>query len=129
MRIIKIFICMLFIFSSIASAEVYLLVDKETQEIKSLSNEDDAQVESGQEKIILDMDIMDIELAEHPRYYKYKNDRFVMNIKKLSDETIVANEREEEKAELDMIMERVIKNAKTELEAEGKVFKHKHTKD
>jgi len=122
---LNLILCMI-LFVPVVSAETYLLVDEESKEIKSLSKRDDAQLEEGQEKIILDLDVNDIELFEHPRYYKYKNKRFVLNVKKMSDEENVIIELEEKQAELGLIMKRVRKNAKTELEAEGIKFEYLH---
>lgn len=68
--------------------EVYMLVDKETDDVVSMSPWDDAVMEKSQEKIVLPGELIDYPLQYHPIYYKYVDGRFVVNIKKMSDEAL-----------------------------------------
>ena len=120
-------ILVLFLLVSIghADAKSWLIVNKETKEILSLSPEDDAQLPNDSfEKIILEDDFENIELSAHPTYYKYKNNKFVLNVKKISDEELENEEAAERQVEEAMIQERIRKIAIDELKAEGKVFKY-----
>jgi len=112
----------LMLFASVASADVWLLLDGD--EIVSLSPMDDAQIEKGQTKVVLPLEFKDIELQYHPTYYKYKDNRFVVNIKKLSDEALVQEISLEKQAENNLINKKIKDMAIAALEAEGKVFKH-----
>lgn len=114
---------------SFAKAEVYLLVNKSTNEIKDMSPINDAVVENGYEKIILKGKISDYELQNHASYYKYKDNKFILNVKKISDEEIVKQEAEEtakvEKLIQDKIRDIAIEQLKEEgkLDANGKIVK------
>jgi len=123
MRII-ILILFSFFFVQQVNAASWLIVNKQSKEILSLSPEDDAQLpNSDYEKIILDEDFGDIVLSEHPTFYKY-NGNFVKNIKKISDRELQIEEDEERAEEEGWIKDRMRKNAMDELKLEGKIFKH-----
>jgi hypothetical protein len=113
----------MFIFN-IANAEVYLLVNKSTNEIKDMSPENDAVVEQGFEKIILPGILSDYPLQYHPSYYKYQNKKFIVNIKKISDEEIAKQEQEAKQAEEKLIQDKIRQQAIAELKTEGVELKH-----
>ena len=106
-------------------AETYLIIDSNTKEVKSLSPEDDAQLEPGWEKIILPEDFDTIELTHQPVYYKYAGKKFVTNTKKLDDEYQAALLIEEIAQEKKEVMNKLIDMGIEALEIEGKVFKYK----
>ena len=112
----------LMLFASIASADVWLILDGD--EITSLSPMDDAQLEAGQTKVVLPIELKDIELQYHPTYYKYKDNRFIVNIQKLSDEALVQELALEKQAEQTLINKKIKDLAITALEVEGHIFKH-----
>ena len=112
----------LMLFASIASADVWLILDGD--EITSLSPMDDAQLEAGQTKVVLPIELKDIELQYHPTYYKYKDGRFIVNVKKLSDEALAQEVALEVQIERDLINKKIKDLAITALESDGIVLKH-----
>ena len=119
----KIFlVCLLLAFTTVASAEVYVLYDKSSKEIKSISNEDDAVLESGWEKIVLQGELEDYPLVYNPKYYKMNGNKFVANTKKISDEENEKQKKTKIKEELDLIINQSYKTACEALEASGTVF-------
>ena len=123
----KIFIvltCLLMV-CGIAQAKVYLIVNENTDEIYSLSNEDDAVMpESGYKKVILDVEIKEIELLSQPTDYKYKDKKFILNVQKVSDKENAKTAAEEKAVELKQIEDKARRSALEALIAEGKTFKH-----
>ena len=115
----------LMLFASIASADVWLILDGD--EITSLSPMDDAQLEAGQTKVVLPIELKDIELQYHPTYYKFKDGRFIVNIKKLSDEALAQEVALEKQAENLLINKKIKDLAITALEVEDGI-KLKHNK-
>jgi len=106
------------------NAESWLLIDSTTKEVKSLSPEDDAQLEPGWEKIILDEDFGDIVLSHHPTYYKYIDGKFITNNAKLDAEYQAKLKAEEIAQETEMIDKKMRELSISELKKEGKTFKH-----
>ena len=123
MRTVIIFLCLLMGTFS-ANADVWIIVDTETKEIVSLSNQDDAQLEPGWEKIIIPGKLKDIELQHHSQYYKYQNGIFIVNIQKLSNEALAQEEAMEISQEEIEVREWLRNLGIDELEKTGKVFKH-----
>lgn len=68
---------------SIANAEVYLLINKTTKEVKDMSPENDAVIETGYEKIILSGKLEDYAFTDNPTNYFYKSGKFIKNIDKI----------------------------------------------
>jgi len=116
----------LMLFASVASADVWLLLDGD--EIVSLSPMDDAQLEAGQTKVVLPIELKDIELQYHPTYYKFKDGRFIVNIKKLSDEALAQEVALEVQIERDLINKKIKDMAIAALIADGIVLKHQKEK-
>jgi hypothetical protein len=109
-----------------AFASSYLIYKSDTKEVYSLSNEDDATLLQGFTKVILKEDLGDIQLQYAPTDYKYDG-KFIVNIKKISDEAIAQQKAEEQRAEEKLIQERVRKIAKDQLITEG-IIKEKKDK-
>jgi hypothetical protein len=82
-------ICIIVCFARDVLAETYLLINKTTNEVQDMSVRDDAVVEAGFEKIVLPGKITDYELQYHPQYYKYVGGKWILNIKKISDEELI----------------------------------------
>lgn len=119
MRILILVILCFLIIGSV-NAKSWLIVNKQNQEILSLSPENDAQLpDDTYEKIIIDENFWDIQLTEHPTMYKYKNGKFIKNIEKISNIEIEKEEAEKEMAEEKLISERMRKIARDQLVAEG----------
>ena len=123
MRIVILLLGLLLITSS-AYCESYLVIDKKTKEVKSLSPEDDCILKDGWEKIVLPMDYGEIELEHHPTYYYYKGKKFILNIKKLSDEEIAKQQIEEKKREEAFVRDKMRELAIEKLREEGHEFKY-----
>ena len=112
-----IMICLLM---GVVHAESYLIVEKNTNEILSLSPEDDAQVpDDNYTKIIIKDNYWDIDLDEQANMYKFKNGKFIKNIKKISDKEIEKEKAEEKNKEEKLITERMRKIARDQLIEEG----------
>ena len=85
-----------------------------------MSNENDAQLpDSSYEKIVLDEDYWDIKLDENATLYKFKNNKFIKNIEKISNIEIEKEEALKRGAREKLITERMRKIAETSLIAEG----------
>ncbi len=119
-----IFLLAFLLFSFGVSAEVYLLVDTTTDNIHSMSPENDAIPEEGQEVIIIPGDVMDYPLMYKPCFYKYKNNRLVVNVQKLSDKALRDEEDEKQIKEEKMIRKRMRKIAIDQLKGEGVEFEY-----
>jgi hypothetical protein len=104
---------------SFANAEVYLLVDKSTNEIKDMSPENDTVVSEGREKIILPGNLSDYPLQYHPSYYKYQNKKFIVNVKKISDEELAKQAVEEKQSEEKIVQKEIRAQAIKNLKEQG----------
>lgn len=113
----------IFLFISItANAEVYVLFDKSSKEVKSISKQDDAVLEKGWEKVILDGKLSDYPLTYQSQYYTYENNRFVVNVDKLSEEENVRKKAEKRAEELALIEKKKQQLAYEALKKEGVEF-------
>lgn len=123
----KFILFVVFIFTVLTvNAEVYLTYDSSTDEVKDLSKREDVVLQEGWVRIKLPGALQDYngEFQYHPTMYKYKNGKIILNIKKLSDETLAEEEAREKAEELQAIENQIKLNAMKELEAQGKQFKH-----
>ena len=112
-------ICLLM---GVVHAESYLIVEKDTNEILSLSPEDDAQVpDDNYTKIIIKDNYWDIDLDEQANMYKFKNGKFIKNIKKISDKEIEKENSVKLQKERKLITERMEKIARDQLIEEGAI--------
>ena len=106
-----------------ASADVYVLYDKSSKEVKSVSNEDDAVLEAGWEKTVLPGEISDYPLIYQPKYYKMNGNKFVVNTKKISDEELEKGKKKDKSEDLDAIKARMYKDTCEKMELENYNFK------
>lgn len=109
---------------NIANANIYLLVNKETKEVKDISPENDAVVEIGYEKIVLSGKLEDYAFTDNPTNYFYKNNKFIKNIDKIDKQEQEKIKQEEIKQEEKLIQERIRKIAIDQLKSEGVIFKY-----
>ena len=112
---------------SLASAEVYLIVNKATNEILSISPKDDAILpDNTYDKVILQADFRTVlsQLDEDIQYYKYQNGRIVKNIQKLDEVQHQENIRMEKNTELIKVSNRSLELACLDLVGSGTTFKH-----
>jgi len=112
-------------FASSVFADVYIVYDKNTKEVVSISSENDCVVQPNMElKIEKDIGLKSVQLANKPNMYKYINGKFELNhdkaIAKEKEETV----NYEKSLENEMINQKIRDMAIGVLEAEGKVFKH-----
>lgn len=119
-----IFILTFLLISVSSYAKSYLIVEDATEEIYSLSPEDDAVKPDGYTKHIIELEFTSIELQAHPTDYKYVNGNFILNIQKISDRENANIINQEKAEELRLITKKSKLLAIKELKREGKSFRH-----
>ena len=105
-------------------AELYIIVDTETQEIFTVSEKNDTVLPDGKELVILEGDFETYPFPDHPSNCKLINNKFIVNTEKVNKEyqdSLIAEEIAEEEA---MVQEKMRKLAIDKLKEEGKVLKH-----
>jgi len=105
--------------SHYAHADVYVVYDGKTNEIKSLSDIDDAQLEKGWKKEILPLNFGDMELLYKPMYYKFKDGKFMFNMEKMSQDTLRIEQNQKLQERNKIINERMRSIAEAQLIEEG----------
>lgn len=86
MKISGIVFCFILSFVGFAGADVYVLYNTSSKEIASIQDDDSAVLEQGfTKKIIEGKKIADFGLDQNAVDYKFVNDKFVLNSKKISD--------------------------------------------
>ena len=105
------------------NAEVYVLYDPVTNEIKSAIHKDDAVLEPGWEKVILPGKLKDYGLTKHPKYYKFIDGDFIQDNDKITKENEGKKKQNDYSDEMLMISNKILKDACEALEAEGVKFK------
>lgn len=76
-----------FILSSVCYADVYVIYKTGTNEVASVQDDDSAVLEDGYtKKIIKGKSTADYPLEYSPGYYKFIDNKFVVNVQKISDE-------------------------------------------
>jgi len=114
-------------FCSYASADVYVVYDKDTDEVVSISNEDDCVVQDNMKmKIIKDQHLSDVVITMSPIYYKLQGNKLVPNLPKISAKESADVEEYEKALEKEKIDKRMIKIAQDSLIAEGEKFNYEH---
>ncbi len=116
MKTIKVLLFILCISCNLARADVFVIYDTQTKEVASIQDDDSAVVEQGFTKTIIEgKEVADFDLENNATDYKFTNNKFVVNTKKISDRE---NEKEageaketERKADLE--------SAKSKLKALG----------
>ena len=115
MRFFYLFIIAFLSFGNTANASVYVVYDKATKEVKSVSDQDDAVLEQGWDKEILPGDVKQYELVYPSQFYKLVNKKFIANIKKLSDESNREQAQISRLEEMDLIKAHIYKVACEEM--------------
>lgn len=112
--------------SNFCYAEVYMTYDKESQEVIDVSKRKDVVLQPGWERIGMPGTIQDYnaEFQMHPSFYKYKNNRFVQNVKKISDKVLEQERIAEIIEETGAIEEEVRSIAIERLKGKGKNIKY-----
>lgn len=87
-KILFVTICFLSVMLSIASADVYLTYNKSDNEVVDMSVREDVVMKKDWTRVKLPGRLTDYPLQYAPHYYKYQGERFIVNVKKLSDEAI-----------------------------------------
>ena len=121
------FLALVFL-STPAFADVYVLIN-DKKEVLSISDQDDAVVEVGIEKVVLPGKIDDYGLILSPNYYKLNGKKFVQNNKKISDEENRINKLFKKQEEIELIDKKAKLLAMQELEKEGKTFQEVKPED
>lgn len=121
------FLALVFL-STPAFADVYVLIN-DKKEVLSISDQDDAVVEVGIEKVVLPGKIDDYGLILSPNYYKLNGKKFIQNNKKISDEENRINKLFKKQEEIELIDKKAKLLAMQELEKEGKTFQEVKPED
>ena len=110
----KYFIILLLVMfmTPMASADVYIVTDTDTKDVISVSNENDCVVKDGMTLTVdKTIDLEDIALVNHPRYYTYDKGKFKANMSKLQEKEAKELEKYEKDIEVDKIEKRMRKLA------------------
>lgn len=110
--------------AQIAHATVYVVYNDSTKEVLSISPVDDAVVPAGYSKKALDISIDQVRLDQSLSYYKFQNNRFVLDTNKAAIEEGRRADLQEAAAERRAVMSRALQMACADLEGSGTVFKH-----
>ena len=105
-------------------ADLYMIVDKSTQAVFTISEKDDTIVPAGKELIVLPGNWDNYGFTESPTNYTYKNNKFIKDLDKIEKQEKDKKAKEEKDAELKVIEARMRKIAIDQLRAEGVSFKH-----
>lgn len=124
MRILlALLICISFV--GICSADLYVLYDSATLEIKSAIKKDDAVLEPGWTKVILPGKLKDYGLTKHPRYYKFIDGEFIQNNEMINKEVNDLEEAQNYSDEITLIQKRSLRLACEDLEQkDGVIFQY-----
>ena len=128
MKKVIIILIVMFLASPVC-AETYLLLDKNTKAVISISPEDDAQVGVGQEKLIIDDEFLKITLTAPPQDYFYKNGNFIKDYDKISKRESDKIKAKKKDIEIKAIKKRALKDAYEALKAENYNFKEVQDSD
>ena len=120
----KLLILVLLSFCFTGYTASYLIVDKDTDEIYTISNQNDTVVPEGKEMIVLKDNMEDLGFSENPTNYFYKDKKFIKNLDKIDAQYQANVIAEEIKAEKKMVEDKLKDYAISELEKEGKILKH-----
>ncbi len=109
---------------STCMAEVYLVVDKTSKEIITMSEKNDTVPSSNQETVVLPGKFSNYELVDNPTNYKYEKGKFILNVAKINEAEIAIKAAEEKAQEEKLVNDRIRKIAIEQLKTEGVVFKY-----
>lgn len=108
---------------NIANADIYVLINSTTKEVRDISPLNDAVVEAGYEKIVLPGNLSDYEFTDDVHNYFYKNKKFVKNLDKIDKQEQEKAKDIEKAQEEKLIQDKVRQMAIDELKKEGVVLK------
>jgi hypothetical protein len=119
MKKIWLVIVFLAVFYGACFAEVYLIFDTATKSVYTISEKDDTSLPQGTEKVVLPGTIEQLGLTEHPSMYKFKNNKFINDSDKISNDEL-AKEKTKNKLDNDkLIAGKLRQMAITTLKADG----------
>jgi tRNA C32,U32 (ribose-2'-O)-methylase TrmJ len=119
----KLFILALVLIPQLCFADMYVLLDKQTKEVLSASEKNDTVPAEGQEIAKVKGSLADF-IDDNPVNYKYTGNKFVRNIKKIS-ERAQAEESEKERIQEEKLIESEIRaQAIKALKEKGAELKH-----
>jgi hypothetical protein len=104
-------------------AELYVIYDKTTKEVYSVSEKDDTTVPANYEKKIMKGNLSDF-TDENPTNYKLSNNKFVKNIDKIDKQEREKIKQGEMVVEEKLIQDKIRKMAVEKLKEEGIILKH-----
>jgi len=102
-------------------ATVYVTYDKKTNEVIDIAPDKAIVMEKGWERVELPGDVQDYnaQIQFAPTYYFFRNGKFVVNMKKVSDSEIAKQKAEADLAQEKKIQEKIRQMAIAELEKEA----------
>lgn len=115
----KFIMLLLVLMPSVCFAEVFIVVDKTSKEIITMSQKNDTVISSGQELVTLPGKFENIELTEAPSNYFYKNGKLVLNTKKINEIENTAEVQKQKDIEENKIKKQMRKSAIEQLKAAG----------
>jgi len=115
-----IIIGILLLFVTPCFAETYIIFNSDTQEVLSVSPQDDAVMpQTGYTKIIIKDNFWDLDLQYPHQWYKWSGSRLIPNTKKL-DEEAIKEEKVREKVEQEKLINDELRSVAIErLKAKG----------
>jgi len=120
----RLFLIISFLLFTGVAESAYVVYDNNTKEIISISPENDAVLETGQKKVMIQDKFKDIKLTAQPTDYKFIDGKFVKDFKKISDRAIANQQSKEKMLEIRKVQRKARKIACKKLEAEGTVFSY-----
>lgn len=105
-------------------ADVYILIETESRNVLDISPRNDAVIQEGQEKVILQGIVSDYPLDGDVQDYKLINNRFILNSQKVNEKQAEIEKGIEIAEEIKKINDKVRELAYDELKKEGVTFKH-----
>lgn len=103
-------------------AEVFIVINKTTKAIITMGEKNDNVLSANQELITLPGTFENYDLKENPTNYFYKNNKFVLNTKKINDEEVAKQKAEKRQQEEALVNKEMRNQAITALEIKGIVF-------
>jgi len=107
-----------------ACADVYVIYDKNTEAVYTVSEKDDTVVPDGYEKDVLPGTLEDCAFVENPTLYDYMNKKFILSVQRVSEKEKVEQNEAVLQEERKLINDKLTNLAMDALEAEGVVFKY-----
>jgi hypothetical protein len=108
------------IFTSTCFAEIYVITDKATNEVITVSEKNDTVIGQGQELKIVSGKLSDF-TDENPTNFKLSGTKFVKNISKIDKQEQAKIQEAEKQAEEKLIVGKMREQAIEALKSEGKL--------